>query len=143
MDAQTIDVSRILFGFAAAFHYLFVPLTIGLAALIAILDAFALATRRFEFTRAGDYWTRLLLINFVCGLLTGWPLRLLIEQQWTRYAQAVGEVFGWVFALEGRIAPFLFTLAWRWPSAIGCRRPCGCWSARCWPPSWWRSPAPS
>lgn len=110
MDTQAIDVSRVLFGFAAAYHYLFVPLTVGLMALIALMEGLALFRRDPRWRIAADFWSRLFLVNFVCGAVTGWPLRYLIEQQWSRYADRVGEVFGWVFAFEGRVAPWLFGL---------------------------------
>jgi cytochrome d ubiquinol oxidase subunit I len=108
--SESTDVSRILFGFATEFHYLFVPLTIGLMAVIAILDAAAWRTRKPVWQQASLFWGRFFILNFVCGVVTGWPLRHHIEQQWTGFAQMAGDVFQHVFAIEARIAPWLFGL---------------------------------
>ncbi len=108
--SASVDVSRILFGFATEFHYLFVPLTIGLMAAIALLEGMALLSRKQVWEEAALYWGRFFVLNFVCGALTGWPLRHHLQAQWTRYADAAAEVFSHVFALEGRLAPVLFGL---------------------------------
>lgn len=108
--SESTDVSRILFGFATEFHYLFVPLTIGLMAVIAVLDAAAWRTGQPVWQQASLFWGRFFVLNFVCGVVTGWPLRHHIEQQWTGFAQMAGDVFQHVFAIEARIAPWLFGL---------------------------------
>lgn len=113
----TVDVTRMLFAFSTEFHYLFVPLTIGLMAVIALLEAVALYTRKPVWEEAALFWGRFFVVNFVCGVLTGWPLRHHLQTQWTNYAEAAGEVLAYVFSLEGRLAPVLFGLvlifAWR------------------------------
>ncbi|PTT89994.1 hypothetical protein DBR42_06830, partial [Pelomonas sp. HMWF004] len=112
-----MDVSRTLFAFSTEFHYLFVPLTIGLMAVIALLEAVALYTRKPVWEEAALFWGRFFVVNFVCGVLTGWPLRYHLQTQWTHYTEVAGEVLAYVFSLEGRLAPVLFGLvlifAWR------------------------------
>lgn len=108
--SAAVDVSRILFGFATEFHYLFVPLTIGMMAVIALLEGMALLTRKPVWEEAALFWGRFFVVNFVCGVLTGWPLRYHLQAQWTRYAEVAGEVLGHIFALEGRLAPLLLGL---------------------------------
>ena len=108
--AGTVDVTRALFAFSTEFHYLFVPLTIGLMAVIALLEAVALYTRKAVWAEAALFWGRFFLVNFVCGVLTGWPLRHHLQTQWSHYTEAAGEVLAYIFSLEGRLAPVLFGL---------------------------------
>lgn len=104
------DVARVLFGFSAQFHYLFVPLTIGLMAVIVVLDLLALATGDCRWERAARFWGRFFLLNFVCGILTGWPLRYQLGSQWSGFSHLAGDVLAHVFMIEARIAPPLFAL---------------------------------
>ncbi|MFG6458424.1 cytochrome ubiquinol oxidase subunit I [Roseateles sp. BYS96W] len=108
--AGTVDMTRALFAFSTEFHYLFVPLTIGLMAVIASLEAVALYTRKAVWAEAALFWGRFFLVNFVCGVLTGWPLRHHLQAQWGHYTEAAGEVLTYIFSLEGRLAPVLFGL---------------------------------
>jgi cytochrome bd ubiquinol oxidase subunit I len=105
-----VDVSRVLFGFAVQFHYLFVPLTIGLAALVALFDFQLWRSDNKVYARASAFWGRFFLVNFVCGVLTGYPLRLHIQQQWSEFARLAQEVLDYVFGIEGTIAPVLFAI---------------------------------
>jgi cytochrome d ubiquinol oxidase subunit I len=113
----SVDVARVLFGFAVQFHYLFVPLTIGLAAFVAWLDGQVWRHGDGGCERASAFWGRFFLVNFACGVLTGWPLRYHIHEQWSGFADMAQEVLDHVFGIEGRIAPVLFALvvvfAWR------------------------------
>jgi cytochrome d ubiquinol oxidase subunit I len=104
------DVARVLFGFSAQFHYLFVPLTIGLMAVIAVLDLLALGTGDGRWERAARFWGRFFLLNFVCGILTGWPLRYQLSSQWSGFSHLAGDVLTHVFTIEAHIAPLLFAL---------------------------------
>lgn len=113
----SLDASRVLFGFSVQFHYLFVPLTIGLAALIALLDGLAWRNGDEALERVSAFLGRFFLLNFVCGVLTGWPLRYHIRDQWSGFADMAGEVLDHVFMIEGRLAPLLFGLV----IAFACR----------------------
>jgi cytochrome d ubiquinol oxidase subunit I len=106
----SVDVARVLFGFAVQFHYLFVPLTLGLAALVAVLDVLAWRRGDAHCERASAFWGRFFLLNFACGVLTGWPLRYHIRGQWSEFAAMAQEVLDHVFGIEGRIAPVLLAL---------------------------------
>ena len=103
-------VARVLFGFSAQFHYLFVPLTIGLMAVIAVLDLLSLCTGDGRWDRAARFWGRFFLLNFVCGILTGWPLRYQLAGQWSGFTHLAAEVLAHVFTIEAHIAPLLFAL---------------------------------
>lgn len=110
MQYSDVDASRLLFGFTAAYHFLFVPLTIGLAALMAAFEGWSLVTGRPALRRVARFLSWPFVINFVCGVLTGYPLRSQIELHWAGYAHVVQGIVGPVFAFEGQVAPFLFTL---------------------------------
>lgn len=110
MQYSDVDASRLLFGFTAAYHFLFVPLTIGLAALMAAFEGWSLLTGRPALRRVARFLSWPFVINFVCGVLTGYPLRSQIELHWAGYAHVVQGIVGPVFAFEGQVAPFLFTL---------------------------------
>ena len=110
MQYSDVDASRLLFGFTAAYHFLFVPLTIGLMALIAVFEGWSLLTGRPALRQLAQFLSWPFVINFVCGVLTGYPLRTQIELHWAGYAQVVQGIVGPVFAFEAQVAPFLFTL---------------------------------
>jgi cytochrome d ubiquinol oxidase subunit I len=74
---------------------------------IAVFDWLAWRTRQPRWREAARFYTAPFLVNFVCGLATGYPLRLQIQQHWAGYAEAVGQVFSAVFAFEGGLAPVL------------------------------------
>lgn len=110
MQYSDVDASRLLFGFTAAYHFLFVPLTIGLMALIAVFEGWSLLTGRPALRQLAQFLSWPFVINFICGVLTGYPLRTQIELHWAGYAQVVQGIVGPVFAFEAQVAPFLFTL---------------------------------
>ncbi|MET0352164.1 MAG: cytochrome ubiquinol oxidase subunit I [Rhizobacter sp.] len=110
MDLSNLDASRLLFGFTAAYHFLFVPVTIGLMALIAVFEGWSLLTGRPALRIAARFLTLPFLLHFACGILTGYPLRHQIELHWSGYAAVVQQVVGTVFAFEGLVAPWLFAL---------------------------------
>jgi|GEM_PF-1991045 len=110
MDLSNLDASRLLFGFTAAYHFLFVPVTIGLMALIAVFEGIALLTGRPALRIAARFLAWPFLLHFACGVLTGYPLRHQIELHWSGYAAVVRQVVGTVFAFEGMVAPWLFAL---------------------------------
>lgn len=124
MELGDVSLSRILFAFTAMYHFLFVPLTIGLAALVAVLEGIGLWTRQPVWRDAARFWGWFFALNFACGVLTGYPLRWQIEAHWAAYGSLVEDVVGTVFAFEGRLFPVLlalvalFTLGWRLPAAL-------------------------
>jgi cytochrome d ubiquinol oxidase subunit I len=106
----SVDVSRVLFGLSVQFHYLFVPLTIGLAALVALFDTMFWRTGDERYELASAFWGRFFLVNFVCGVLTGIPLRWHLQDQWSGFATMAQQVLHHVFGIEGTIAPVMFTV---------------------------------
>jgi cytochrome d ubiquinol oxidase subunit I len=109
---MTLDLSRWQFGITTVFHFLFVPLTIGLALLLAIMQTAAYRTRddaaRHEkWTRMTKFWRRLFLINFAIGVVTGIVQEFQFGMNWSLYSRYVGSVFGAPLAIEGLLAFFL------------------------------------
>ncbi|MBI5585731.1 MAG: cytochrome ubiquinol oxidase subunit I [Deltaproteobacteria bacterium] len=105
MDA--VFLSRLQFAAATFFHFLFVPLTLGLSILIAVLETRFARTGDQELYRAARFWGKIFLINFVVGVVTGITLEFQFGTNWSRYSAYVGDVFGSLLAIEASVAFFL------------------------------------
>ncbi len=105
MDVLTL--SRIQFAVATYFHFLFVPLTLGMSLLVAILQTQWLRTGDEDYLRATKFWGKLFLINFAIGLVTGLTLEFQFGTNWSRYSAYVGDIFGSLLAVEATVAFFL------------------------------------
>jgi cytochrome bd ubiquinol oxidase subunit I len=105
MDA--LMLSRLQFGAATVFHFLFVPLTLGLSIMIAIMETRYVRTGNDVFLRMTKFWGRLFLINFALGIVTGITLEFQFGTNWSRYSAFVGDVFGSLLAIEATAAFFL------------------------------------
>ena len=105
MDA--ITAHRIHFAFTATYHYLFPPLTMGLALLIVILKSAALRSGEAHYDRAARFWGRIFAINFAMGVVTGIPLEFQFGTNWARFSRAAGGIIGQTLAMEGVFAFFL------------------------------------
>ena len=105
MDALVL--SRIQFAATAAFHFLFVPLTLGLAWLIAWWEVKYVRTNDETFRRMARFWGKLFLINFVLGVVTGITMEFQFGMNWSEYARTVGDIFGAPLAIEATAAFFL------------------------------------
>lgn len=99
--------SRLQFAVAAMFHFLFVPLTLGLSFLTAIFQTLWLKTGDEDYKRAARFWGKLFLINFGLGVVTGITLEFQFGTNWRFYSQYVGDVFGPLLAIEATLAFFL------------------------------------
>lgn len=99
--------SRLQFAVAAFFHFLFVPLTLGLSFLTAIFQTLWLKTGDEDYKRAARFWGKLFLINFGLGVVTGITLEFQFGTNWRFYSQYVGDVFGSLLAIEATLAFFL------------------------------------
>ncbi|MGC9109485.1 MAG: cytochrome ubiquinol oxidase subunit I [Caldimicrobium sp.] len=99
--------SRLQFAAAAIFHFLFVPLTLGLSFLTAIFQTLWLKTGDEDYRRAARFWGKLFLINFGLGVVTGITLEFQFGTNWRFYSQYVGDVFGSLLAIEATLAFFL------------------------------------
>ncbi|HYA02277.1 MAG TPA: cytochrome ubiquinol oxidase subunit I [Syntrophobacteria bacterium] len=105
MDALLL--SRLQFAAATYFHFLFVPLTLGLSVLIAIMVTLYVKRADEEFKRMAKFWGKLFLINFVVGVVTGITLEFQFGTNWARYSQYVGDIFGSLLAIEATTSFFL------------------------------------
>jgi cytochrome bd ubiquinol oxidase subunit I len=105
MDA--VYLSRLQFAAATFFHFLFVPLTLGLSILIAIQETQYARTGDKEYYRSARFWGNIFLINFVVGVVTGITLEFQFGTNWSRYSAYVGDIFGSLLAIEATVAFFL------------------------------------
>ncbi len=105
MDALLL--ARWQFGITTVYHFLFVPLTIGLSLLTAGLQTAWLRTGREHYLRATKFWGKLFLINFALGVATGIVQEFQFGMAWSEYSRFVGDVFGAPLAIEGLLAFFL------------------------------------
>jgi cytochrome d ubiquinol oxidase subunit I len=104
---DTVDLARWQFGITTVYHFLFVPLTIGLSVLVAILNTAWVRTGNPAYLRATKFWGTLFLINFAMGVVTGIVQEFQFGMNWSSYSRFVGDVFGAPLALEALLAFFL------------------------------------
>ncbi len=104
---DVVDIARWQFGIITVYHYLFVPLTIGLTALVAVLETRWLRTQDPDYLRLTKFFAKLLLINFAIGVVTGIVQEFQFGMNWSDYSRFVGDVFGAPLAIEGLLAFFL------------------------------------
>src|ERR1700746_3255524 len=104
---NVVDVSRWQFGITTVYHFIFVPLTIGLAPLIAVMQTIWVATDNVAWYRLTKFFGKLFLINFAIGVATGIVQEFQCGMNWSEYSRFVGDVFGAPLAMEG-LAAFFF-----------------------------------
>ncbi len=102
-----VDWSRAQFAITAAYHWLFVPLTLGLGVLCAAMETVYVRTRDEEWLRITKFWMRLFAVNFAIGVATGLILEFEFGTNWSNYSHFVGDIFGAPLAIEGIMAFFL------------------------------------
>ncbi|MEV0589995.1 cytochrome ubiquinol oxidase subunit I [Nonomuraea cavernae] len=102
-----LDLARWQFGITTVYHFLFVPVTIGLSLLVAILNTVWVRTGKVAYLRATKFWGTLLLINFAMGVVTGIVQEFQFGMNWSTYSRFVGDIFGAPLALEALTAFFL------------------------------------
>lgn len=103
---NALDVSRWQFGITTVYHFIFVPLTIGLAPLIAVMQTIWVVTGRTEWYRLTRFFGKLFLINFAIGVATGIVQEFQFGMNWSEYSRFVGDIFGAPLAMEGLVAFF-------------------------------------
>ncbi|MFC2080205.1 cytochrome ubiquinol oxidase subunit I [Bacteroidota bacterium] len=136
-DTSLIDWSRAQFALTAMFHWLFVPLTLGLAFIVAFMETIYVRTGDEEWKRITKFWMKVFGINFAIGVSTGIILEFEFGTNWSNYSWFVGDIFGAPLAIEGIMAFFMestfiaimffgwnkvskrFHLASTWLTAIG------------------------
>jgi len=100
-------LSRLQFAAATMFHFLFVPLTLGLSILVALMETRYARTGDETYLKMTRFWGKLFLINFALGIVTGITLEFQFGTNWSRYSAFVGDVFGSLLAIEATAAFFL------------------------------------
>lgn len=104
---QSLDLARWQFGIVTVYHYLFVPLTLGLSVLVALMQTRWHRTGDERWLRMTRFWGKLFLINFALGVVTGLVQEFQFGMNWSDYSRYVGDVFGAPLAMEGLFAFFL------------------------------------
>src|SRR5262249_40896659 len=104
---DVVDLSRLQFAVTALYHFLFVPLTLGLSVILAIMECVWVMTGRTIWRDMVKFWGTLFGINFAMGVATGVTMEFQFGTNWAYYAHYVGDVFGAPLALEGLMAFFL------------------------------------
>jgi cytochrome bd ubiquinol oxidase subunit I len=104
---DVLMLSRLQFASTAFFHFLFVPLTLGLAVMIAIMETIYVKTGDEDYKRMAQFWGKLFIINFMVGIVTGITLEFQFGTNWSNYSIFVGDIFGALLAIEASAAFYL------------------------------------
>ena len=107
IDPSVIDWSRAQFALTAIYHWLFVPLTLGLAVVMGIIETIYYRTGKPFWREAARFWQRLFGVNFAMGVATGIILEFEFGTNWSNYSWFVGDIFGAPLAVEGIVAFFM------------------------------------
>jgi cytochrome bd ubiquinol oxidase subunit I len=102
-----VELSRWQFASTALFHFLFVPLTLGLSVLLAAMETVYVTTGREIYREMTQFWTRIFLVNFALGVATGLTMEFQFGTNWSFYSSFVGDIFGAPLAIEGLMAFFM------------------------------------
>jgi cytochrome bd ubiquinol oxidase subunit I len=126
IDLDVVTLSRLQFALTALYHFLFVPLTLGLSMMLVIMESVYVMTGRDIWKRMTKFWGVLFGINFAMGVATGITMEFQFGTNWAYYSHYVGDIFGAPLALEGLVAFFLestfvglFFFGWDKLSQIG------------------------
>jgi cytochrome d ubiquinol oxidase subunit I len=107
MELDVVELSRLQFAMTAMYHFLFVPLTLGLSIIVAIMETVYVMTGRPIWRQMTKFWGTLFGINFVLGVATGITMEFQFGMNWSYYSHDVGDIFGAPLAIEGLMAFFL------------------------------------
>ena len=107
VDAAAVDWARAQFALTAIYHWLFVPLTLGLAVIMGIAETCYYKTRKAFWRDTARFWQRLFGVNFAMGVATGIILEFEFGTNWSNYSWFVGDIFGAPLAIEGIVAFFM------------------------------------
>ena len=107
VDHSLVDWSRAQFALTAMYHWLFVPLTLGLSFIVAFMETMYYKTKNPEWKKTTKFWMTLFGINFAIGIATGIILEFEFGTNWSNYSWFVGDIFGAPLAIEGIMAFFL------------------------------------
>ena len=104
---ETLELARIQFASTTIFHYFFVPLSIGLAFIIALMQTLYVVKGQEIYKKMTKFWTQIFLVNFAVGVVTGILQEFQFGMNWSTYSRFVGDVFGPSLAIEGLLAFFI------------------------------------
>lgn len=107
IDTLVVDLSRWQFAATALYHFLFVPLTLGISFMIAAMETVYVTTGKKIYRDMTQFWGKLFLINFVLGVATGLTMEFEFGTNWSFYSSFVGDIFGAPLAIEGLMAFFM------------------------------------
>ncbi|PLZ03428.1 cytochrome d terminal oxidase subunit 1 [Burkholderia sp. WAC0059] len=105
--SETVDLSRLQFAVTALYHFLFVPLTLGMTWMLVIMESVYVMTGKPIYKDMTQFWGKLFGINFVMGVTTGLTMEFQFGTNWSYYSHYVGDIFGVPLAVEGLAAFFL------------------------------------
>jgi len=127
---DVVMLSRLQFAVAVFFHFIFVPLTLGLSVILAWMETRYVRTGDEIWKRHVKFWGKLFLINFTLGVVTGITLEFQFGTNWSRYSEYVGDIFGSLLAIEATVAFFLestFLAVWHFGwNKLGKKAHCAC-----------------
>lgn len=104
---DVVALSRLQFAVTSMFHFIFVPLTLGLSILVAFMETRYVRSGNALYLRMAKFWGKLFLINFALGVVTGITLEFQFGMNWAEYSRYVGDIFGAPLAIEATLAFFL------------------------------------
>ena len=107
MDPSVVDLSRLQFAITALYHFIFVPMTLGLTFLLAAMETVYVITGKQIYKDMTQFWGKLFGINFAIGVATGLTMEFEFGTNWSMYSHFVGDVFGAPLAIEGLMAFFM------------------------------------
>ncbi|WP_297903162.1 cytochrome ubiquinol oxidase subunit I [Metallibacterium sp.] len=107
IDGTVVDLSRAQFAATVLYHFLFVPLTLGLSFLLAAMETVYVTTGKPIYKEMAQFWGKLFMINFALGVATGLTMEFQFGTNWSFYSSFVGDIFGAPLAIEGLMAFFM------------------------------------
>ena len=107
VESALVGWSRLQFALTAGYHWVFVPLTLGLAVIMAVMESIYVKTGDEFWKKTAKFWMKLFAINFAVGIATGIILEFQFGTNWSNYSWFVGDIFGAPLAIEGIFAFFM------------------------------------
>ena len=107
IESGLVDWSRLQFALTACYHWIFVPLTLGLSIIMAVMESIYVITGDLFWQKTAKFWMKLFAINFAVGIATGIILEFQFGTNWSNYSWFVGDIFGAPLAIEGIFAFFM------------------------------------
>lgn len=104
---EIVLLSRLQFAITIIYHFLFVPLTLGLILIVAVMETRYAQTKNDLYRRMADFWGKLFTINFALGVVTGITMEFQFGTNWSEYSKFMGDIFGAPLAIEALVAFFL------------------------------------